>query len=182
MSGLLRLAWRDLRGSGRTLWVFCACLALGVALIAASGGLYRQIGASLLADTRVLFGGDLEVRTRAPLPAGMLAWMGERGTVSRLVDFRTMLMTAAGDAHLVELQSADQAYPLYGTVELHPPQPLAEALATRDGLPGAAIDRVLAGRMALQPGDRIELGVATLAVRAIVARQPDRRTGAARRC
>ena len=174
MSGLLRLAWRDLRGSGRTLWVFCACLALGVALIAASGGLYRQIGASLLADTRVLFGGDLEVRTRAPLPDEMLAWMRERGTVSRLIEFRTMLMTAAGDAHLVELQSTDQAYPLYGTVELEPPQPLAEALATRDGLPGAAIDRVLAGRMALQPGDRIELGVATLAVRAIVARQPDR--------
>ena len=174
MSSLLRLAWRDLRGSGRTLWVFCACLALGVALIAASGGLYRQVGASLLADTRALLGGDLEVRTRVPLAGEMLAWMGERGTVSRLVEFRTMLMTEAGEAHLVELQSADDAYPLYGTVELLPAQPLAEALAVRDGVHGAAIDRVLAERMALQAGDRIELGVAALEVRAIIARQPDR--------
>lgn len=174
MPKLLRLAWRDLRGSGRTLWVFCACLALGVALIAASGGLYRQVGASLLADTRVLFGGDLEVRTRAPLPEEMLAWMHERGTVSRLIEFRTMLMTETGDAHLVELQSADGAYPLYGAVELLPAQPLAEALAAREGAHGAAIDRVLAERMALQLGDRIELGVAKLEVRAIIVRQPDR--------
>ena len=35
MRSLLSLAWRDLRGGGRTLWVFCACLMLGVTLIAA---------------------------------------------------------------------------------------------------------------------------------------------------
>ncbi|HRQ56015.1 MAG TPA: ABC transporter permease [Azoarcus taiwanensis] len=174
MRSLLRLAWRDLRGSGRTLWVFCACLTLGVTLIAASGGLYRQVGASLLADTRVLFGGDVEVRTRAPLPEAMLAWMQARGTVSRLIEFRTMLMTEAGDAHLVELQSTDDAYPLYGTVELLPAQALNEAHAVRDGVHGAAIDRVLADRLALTVGDRIELGVSLLEVRAIIARQPDR--------
>ena len=37
MRFLLDLAWRDLRASGRSLWVFCACLALGVTLIAATG-------------------------------------------------------------------------------------------------------------------------------------------------
>ncbi len=174
MPTLLRLAWRDLRGSGRSLWVFCACLTLGVALIAASGGLYRQIGASLLADTRVLFGGDLEVRSRAPLPDDMVLWMRERGTVSRLIEFRSMLMTEAGDTHLVELQSADSAYPLYGAVELMPAQTLAVALAARDGTHGAAIDRVLAERLGLQVGDAVALGVATLQVRAIIARQPDR--------
>jgi putative ABC transport system permease protein len=174
MRSLLRLAWRDLRGSGRTLWVLCACLTLGVTLIAASGGLYRQVGATLLADTRVLFGGDLEVRTRAPLPEAMLEWMQARGTVSRLIEFRTMLMTEAGDAHLVELQSTDDAYPLYGTVELLPAQALNEAYAVRDGVHGAAIDRVLADRLALTVGDRIELGVSLLEVRAVIARQPDR--------
>lgn len=174
MPTLLKLAWRDLRGSGRTLWVFCACLALGVTLIAASGGLYRQVGASLLADTRVLFGGDVEVRTRVPLPEEMLEWMQARGTVSRLIEFRTMLMTAAGDAHLVELQSTDHTYPLYGTVELLPTQALNDALAVRGGVHGAAVDRVLAERLALTVGERIELGESLLEVRAIIARQPDR--------
>ena len=56
MHFLLSLAWRDLRASGRSLWVFCACLVLGVALVAASSGLYRLVGAGLLADTQQLTG------------------------------------------------------------------------------------------------------------------------------
>ncbi len=171
---LLSLAWRDLRGGGRTLWVFCACLALGVTLIAASGGLYRQVSASLLADTRALFGGDLEVRDRQPLADEMLVWMRARGDVSRLIEFRTMLMTAEGEAHLVELQSFDERYPLYGAVELAPPAPLDAVLARQDGRWGVAVDRVLAERLGLKVGDGVELGVASLEVRAVLVRQPDR--------
>ncbi len=63
MSFLLSLAWRDLRASGRSLWVFCTCLFLGVALVAATGGLYQLTNQSLLADTRALLGGDLEVES-----------------------------------------------------------------------------------------------------------------------
>ncbi|MBX3685795.1 MAG: ABC transporter permease [Rhodocyclaceae bacterium] len=174
MRNLLSLAWRDLRGGGRTLWVFCACLTLGVALIAASGGLYRQVSASLLADTRALFGGDLEVRVRAPLAEDMLEWMRARGAVSRLIEFRTMLITDTGEAQLVELQSVDDAYPLYGTLRFAPELALAEATAERDGRHGVVLDRVLAERLAVKPGDRIELGDASLEVRALIVRQPDR--------
>ncbi|MFC6672176.1 hypothetical protein [Marinobacterium aestuariivivens] len=78
MPFLLELAWRDLRASGRSLWVFCVCLLLGVSLIAATGGLYRQVGASLQAESRSLFGGDLEVESRASLPPGVLDWMNAR--------------------------------------------------------------------------------------------------------
>ncbi|HRP24682.1 FtsX-like permease family protein [Thauera sp.] len=174
MRSLLSLAWRDLRGSGRTLWVFCACLMLGVALIAASGGLYRQVSASLLADTRALFGGDVELRTRAPLADEVRAWVESRGTVSRLVEFRTMLMNAAGDTHLVELQSVDERYPLYGELLLDPPQSIAEATAAVAGRHGVALDPVLAERLALRVGDLVELGVIALEVRALTVRQPDR--------
>lgn len=174
MRTLFKLAWRDLRGGGRTLWVFCACLALGVTLIAASGGMYRQVSASMLADTRALLGGDLEVRSRQPLPDEALAWMRARGEVSRLVEFRTMLMTEPGDTHLVELQSFDGRYPLYGEVELAPPGPLVSALDRRAGEWGVAIDRVLAERLDLQVGDTVTLGAASMQVRALIVRQPDR--------
>jgi putative ABC transport system permease protein len=174
MRALISLAWRDLRGSGRSLWVFCACLALGVALIAAGGGLFRQVSGGLLADARALFGGDLEVRHRAPLAAAELDWMRQHGDVSLLVELRTMLLTTDGRAHLVELQSTDSSYPLYGTVALRPPAPLAEALAQRDGAWGAAIDPVLAQRLGLAVGDRVQLGDLTAIVRARIERQPDR--------
>jgi putative ABC transport system permease protein len=174
MRFLLDLAWRDLRASGRSLWVFCACLLLGVALVAAGGGLYRQVAGSLQADIRVLFGGDLEVRHDRPLSPDEQAWMAERGAVSRLVQLRTMLRADDGRSQLVELQSADARYPLVGQLRLEPAAPLAELLGRQDGTWGVALDPVLAGRLGLRPGDRVAVGDAALVVRALVLHQPDR--------
>ncbi len=174
MRFLFSLAWRDLRASGRHLWIFCACLVLGVALVAAGGGLYRQVADALRNDARLLFGGDLEVQHTAPLGEDVRAWMDGRGQVSRLVELRTMLRTGDGRSQLIELQSADAHYPLYGTVELAPAGDLAAALGQRDGAWGAAIDGALAQRMDLAVGDRVEVGELSLVVRAVVVRQPDR--------
>ncbi|MDX1513226.1 MAG: ABC transporter permease [Gammaproteobacteria bacterium] len=170
---LFSLAWRDLRASGRYLWVFWSCLMLGVTLIAASGGLFRQVSEGLLEDTRALFGGDLEVEDRAPLPADVLAWMHERGDVSLLIELRTMML-AGGRPQLVELQSVDHRYPLYGQVELRPAMSVAEAVENRGGVWGAAIDPVLARRLDLEPGDRVDIGALAVEVRALIVRQPDR--------
>ena len=174
MRFLLDLAWRDLRSGGRPLWVFAACLVLGVALVAAGGALYRQVAGSLQADVRAMFGGDLEVRHDRPLPAPALAWMAERGTVSGLVQLRTMLRTADGRAQLVQLQSVDRAYPLYGALSLAPAAPLDGLLALREGTWGIALDAVLAHRLGLRAGDSVEVGDAVLQVRALVMQQPDR--------
>ncbi|HUG25833.1 ABC transporter permease [Piscinibacter sp.] len=174
MRFLLSLAWRDLRSGGRPLWVFAACLMLGVALVGAGGGLYRQVAGSLQADVRALFGGDVEVQGDRPLDEQTLAWMRERGEVSLLVQLRTMLRSADGRSQLVEMQSADDRYPLYGALQLEPAAPLAELLARRDGAFGIALDAVLARRMALVPGDRVEVGDAELVVRALLRHQPDR--------
>ncbi|HSS66896.1 MAG TPA: FtsX-like permease family protein, partial [Gammaproteobacteria bacterium] len=166
-------AWRDLRASGRHLWVFWACLMLGVTLIAASGGLFRQVSEGLLADTRALFGGDLEVEDRTPLPADVLSWMRDRGEMSLLIELRTMML-AGGRPQLVELQSVDENYPLYGEVELQPATPVAEAVVERNGTFGAAIDPVLAARLGLAVGDRVRIGSLSIEVRAMIQRQPDR--------
>ncbi|MCP5154202.1 MAG: ABC transporter permease [Ectothiorhodospiraceae bacterium] len=175
---LLALAWRDLRASGRSLWVLCACLALGVTLIAASGGLFHQVSRALLDDTRALFGGDVEVRDRQPLPPEVVRWMESRGQVSLLIELRTMLSTPAGRVQLAELQSYDAHYPLYGEVELNPPGAIAEVLAPRetaDGIRhGVALDPVLATRLGVGVGDVVEVGMVDAEVRALIARQPDR--------
>jgi len=175
---LLSLAWRDLRASGRTLWVFCACLGLGVALVAAGGGLYGHVSGSLLSQARALFGGDLMVWHHQPLSADEVAWLRDRGTVSRCIELRTMLRNAEGRAQLVELQAADARYPLVGRLTLAAPasdgDPLPQLLAERDGHWGAALDAVLAQRLGLVVGDRVEVGDAVLDVRAIVLHQPDR--------
>lgn len=174
MPFLLDLAWRDLRASGRSLWIFCACLVLGVALVAAGGGLYRQVADALQSDARQLFGGDLEVDSQEVLAPEVLAWMQSRGTVSRLVELRTMLRAEDGRAQLIELQSADERYPLYGEVALSPAMPLAAALAPTAGRFGAAVDASLAQRLGLAVGNRVDVGQISLTVTALITRQPDR--------
>lgn len=174
MRFLFSLAWRDLRASGRHLWIFCACLVLGVALVTAGGGLYRQVAGALQSDARLLFGGDIEVEQTEALAPEVLAWMNERGDVSRLVELRTMLRAPDGRAQLIELQSADERYPLYGTVELAPAGDLSAALTEKEGVWGAALDATLAQRLDLKPGDTVEVGNLSLEVRALVVRQPDR--------
>ncbi|MGV3573400.1 MAG: ABC transporter permease [Ramlibacter sp.] len=174
MGFLLSLAWRDLRASGRRLWIFCACLVLGVSLVTAAGSLHRQVADAMRSDARQLLGGDVEVASRDPLPPGALQWMRERGAVSRVIELRTMLLLADGRAQLVELQSADAQYPLYGQLEFAPAAPLADALGMREGRWGIAVDGQLATRLGLRVGETVTLGDATLVVRALIVRQPDR--------
>jgi len=174
MQFLLELAWRDLRASGRSLWIFVASLLLGVSLVAAGGGLYQQVTESLRADVRLLFGGDVEIESREPLPKEILSWVQSRATVSEVVDLRTMLMTDDARSQLVELLSVDRAYPLYGTLTSAPPGDLQAILANRAGHWGAAIDGALATRLNLTVGDFVSVGQLRLMVRAVVQQQPDR--------
>lgn len=174
MGFLIRFAWRDLLASGHTLWVFCTCLVLGVALVAATAGLYRQVSDTLLADTRALMGGDLEVEARAPLPDDVLAWMRGRGAVSLLTEVRTVMGTAEGDLQVVELQSVDSNYPLYGELVLEPTAELDAVTAYQGQHWGLAMDGMLAERLDISVGDRVTVGELTMEVRALVRHQPDR--------
>lgn len=176
MRFLLSLAWRDLRASGRSLWIFCACLVLGVTLVSASGGLYRLIGDGLLADTRELLGGDLQVDSNQPqpLPDEALDWMAERGKVSQLIELRTMLGTPQEDFVLIELQSVDDLYPLYGSLQLDPVKPLSELISNQNGRWGVAVDHSLAVRYELKVGDSVSIGSLQMDVRALIMKQPDR--------
>jgi putative ABC transport system permease protein len=174
MRFLIDLAWRDLKASGRSLWVFCVCLALGVTLITATGSLYRQVNDGLLANIRNLMGGDLKVDARAPLTSEALTWINENGTSALTIELRTMMGTTSGQFQLVELLTADTRYPLYGDLLLQPQQTTQQAIEFMDGYWGIALDPVLADRMELKPGDEVEIGSLKLVVRAIIVHQPDR--------
>lgn len=176
MRFLLSLAWRDLRASGRSLWIFCACLVLGVTLVSASGSLYRLVSDGLLSDTRQLLGGDLQVSSNQPrpLPDEALDWMRQNGKVSQLIELRTMLGTPQDDFVLIELQSVDDLYPLYGSLQLEPEEPLSELISNQEGRWGVAIDNSLAVRYDLNVGDSVSIGSLQMDVRALIKKQPDR--------
>ena len=56
-----RLARRELRGGLRGFRIFIACLALGVAAIAAVGSTRAMLAESIGSDARQILGGDLRV-------------------------------------------------------------------------------------------------------------------------
>ena len=169
---MFRFLLRDLIGhrGSRALHLLATSLFLGVLLISACTGLLALVRDGIASEERQLFGGDIEVEVREPLDAAALEWIDARGTVSRLIEFRTMLGTNDDEFTVIELQSVDDHYPLYGNVSFEPAMTLAEAT---DNL-GAAIDPALAFDLGLKVGDMVTIGNTTVTVRAIIQGQPDR--------
>ncbi|HMQ92941.1 MAG TPA: drug:proton antiporter [Amaricoccus sp.] len=160
----LRLALRELRGGLAGFRIFLACLALGVAAIAAVGSVRMAIEEGLSREAASILGGDAQIEfTYRFADRAERDWMAEKATeISGLVDFRSMAAFDDADGEtqraLVQVKAVDGAYPLYGRVELAGDGSLAEALATRDGLPGLVAQRILIDRFGLEPGDVLRLG------------------------
>ncbi len=174
MNIAFRFALRELRGGLRGFRVFLACLALGVAAIAAVGTVRAGIEAGLQRDGAALLGGDAEVEfTYRFARDDELAWLQSiADEISETVDFRSMAVV--GDERgLTQIRAVDDAYPLIGVVQLDPEMPLDQALANYGGV----MERVLADRLGLTPGDTFRLGEQEFTLRAILDRYPDNAAG-----
>lgn len=173
-----RLARRELRGGLRGFRIFLACLALGVAAIAAVGSVRYAIQAGLAQEGAALLGGDAELEfTYRFADEHERAWMERTAlTVSEVVDFRSMVVVPQEDEPeraLTQVKSVDDAYPLVGTVALNPDLALPDALAGTDGTPGAVMDPVLIDRLNLSAGDRFQLGTQEFVLTAALVTEPD---------
>ena len=169
-----RFALRELRGGLRGFRVFLACLALGVAAIAAVGTVRAGIEAGLTRDGAALLGGDAEVEfTYRFARDEERAWLESiADNISETVDFRSMAVVESDgvtERGLTQIRAVDDAYPLVGAVQLDPDMPLDQALADQGGV----MERVLADRLGLAPGDTFRLGDADFTLRAILERFPD---------
>ena len=171
-----RFARRELRGGVKGFRILVACLALGVAAIAASGCLRAAFDRGLAEDARALLGGDIDLRqSYQPLTPEQRQTLEAMGRVSEGLELRGMARTEDGSSRrLVELKGVDAAYPLVGGVELAPAQDLAGALAERDGTRGAVADPNLLEALGLTPGDRVAIGDAHFEIRASIVKEPDR--------
>jgi len=173
----LRLARREMRSGLGGFRLFIACLALGVAAIAAILSFSRAVEEGLRADAREILGGDVAVSLlyREATPE-QVAFLRSRGELVRWIDSRSMARPVKPDGRptLVQLKAVEPSYPLYGAIELQGGQSLADALALRDGTWGAVVEESALRRMNMALGDRVKVGDVTVEVRGIIAREPDR--------
>ena len=177
----LSLAWRfarrELRGGLKGFGVFLACLALGVAAIAAVGMVRSAIERGLTDQGAVLLGGDAQVEfTYRFANDEERAWMESKALdVSEIVDFRSMAVVE--DARvLAQVKAVDSAYPIYGAVQISDGVTLSQALAPSD-LPGAVMEKILADQLGLAVGGRFKLGLQEFRLNALLMREPDGTSG-----
>ena len=175
-----RLALREMRGGLRGFRVFLACLALGVAAVAAVGSVRQAIETGLSDKGREILGGDVELRlTYRRASDEERAWIEAQALqVSEIVDFRSMAVgnsRITGDVErgLTQVKGVDVNYPLVGTVGLTPEMPVDEALALRDGRYGLVMAPLLIDRMGLEVGDEVRLGLGQYQLRAALTAEPD---------
>jgi putative ABC transport system permease protein len=179
-----KIARRELRGGLKGFYVFLACLALGVAAIAAVGSVRMAISEGLSREGQAILGGDAEVSiTYRMAEAEELDWMRARAiAVSKIVDFRSMAVATdrvSGEVEraLTQVKGVDDLYPLYGTLKLNDGVTPEDALALRDGVWGLVMQTALIDRLGLRIGDGVRLGSAEYQLRASIAAEPDAAAG-----
>ena len=174
----LRLAARELRSGVAGFRIFLACLAVGVAAIAAAGSTGEAFRRGLAVEARDILGGDLAANAQRQFEPAERAAFERLGQVSYAAALNVMAQSPSGARRLAELRGVDERYPLAGTVELTGPDgrsmPIAQALAPRGGLPGAAVEQAALDRLGLKLGDSFLAGNQRYVATAVLGAEPDR--------
>lgn len=179
---LWAIAWRvcrrELRGGFSGFRIFLACLALGVGSIAAVGNVSESVLNALERDGRALLGGDVELRlVHMPASSEQQNWLAEN--TERMGELATLRATAYGpeQRRLVELKAVDDAYPLFGEMELADGIAFDGALARKDGVWGGVSEAGLLERLNIKVGDTVRLGDINIQIRGVIATEPDKAVG-----
>jgi putative ABC transport system permease protein len=171
----LRFALRELRGGVRGFRIFLACLALGVAAIAAAGSTAEAFRQGIASQSREILGGDLAVTSeRRVFSPAERAVIEKAGRVSWAAAVRAMAQSPAGERRIVELRGVGPTYPLAGKVQLQGVATLTAAFRVENGVYGAAVEQSLLDKLSLRLGDRFQVGDKTFVARAVLLTEPDR--------
>src|ERR1700712_5379042 len=105
----VRFAGRELRGGVRGFRIFLACLALGVAAIAAAGSTAEAFRRGLATHAAQILGGDLSISVeQRRFTATERAAIARLGRVSWAAGSRAMAEAHSGDRRLVQLRGVSE--------------------------------------------------------------------------
>ncbi len=173
----LTFARRELRSGVAGFRIFLACLALGVAALAAAGSTAEAFRQGLASQARAILGGDVAVSVEGGrFSHAEQAAFRHMGRMTDAVAVRAMASGPAGegDRHLAEVRGVDANFPLAGAVVLSGAASIAEATAPVGHIPGAAVEPDLLSRLHIGLGQTFLIGDTPFVARAILVSQPDR--------
>ena len=173
-----QFVYRQLLSTRQQGVILILCVALAVVTHVTIGSLRHRVQTTLLNDTKQLHAADIIVGSNAAFAPATVAAVTAlqqqgRAELAQVYEFYSMVQTASASGNaslLAHLKVVEAGYPFYGRVELASGRELHEVLT-----PGSVIveSRVLE-RLGLRLGDRVHIGKATLTIRDVVLREPDR--------
>ena len=172
------IGWRDLKSAPGKFGFVVLSVAIGVAALVGVRGLSESFRRTLNTEARSLLAGDLSARMfRSPTPeeSSKVAAIADQNSGIR----STWVMETVSMASVppnpvpipVSLKAVDPAeYPYYGTADLEPSMPLAQAL---QGDSVVVSDEFLI-RLNAHVGDTLRLGGRDFRITAALEQEPDR--------
>ncbi len=178
------LAWRQLLRDFRAgeLRLMLVAVALAVAAICSVGFFADRLQAGLARDALTLLGGDAVVASDQPLPASFETTAREMGLkTARNVRFPSMARAPdarGGASKLVSVKAVSAGYPLRGTLGVSDSATGPVREQTTGPAPGTVwVDASVLDALAVQVGDPLLLGDATLRIAQVLRVEPDRDAG-----
>jgi putative ABC transport system permease protein len=119
------LLWQEYSSSKRRLVYIVFCLALGVCAVSAVSSFGKQVELTLEANSRLLFGGDVEISDVRTLPTALMEDVQKKPGIenSVLINRITAMATLSNqETKLVDVLAFEGKFPiLKGSVTLNPP-------------------------------------------------------------
>src|SRR5688572_8194543 len=173
----IRLAVRESRRSRGRIFLFMACIAVGVAAVVIVAGLSKSVEQGVRTEGRRLMAADVAVEGRRPLPAELNTLLArERGAArvqrTDVREFVSIVSTKASDqSQLAELKVVDGVYPFYGILKLDPPDKKLSELLDANAV---VVATELLSRVNLKIGDTLRIGGADFRIAGQVLEEPDK--------
>ncbi len=121
----LALAWRETRGSRRSLLLLVGAVAAGVAALVAIRSFADGVRESVRSQAQALLGADLVAGSARPLSAKAehsLQALSRSAGIARVTSFGAMAYVQGKPAaRLVQVMAVEPGYPFYGEVRAKPP-------------------------------------------------------------
>jgi putative ABC transport system permease protein len=172
------IGWRDLKSAPGKFGFVVLSVAVGVAALVGVRGLSDSFRQTLNTEARSLLAGDLSARMlRSPTPEEsdkIAAIAGPSSGIRSTWVIETVSMASVPSSPvpiLVSLKAVDPAeYPYYGTADLEPSMPLAQALQGDS----AVVAEEFLIRLDAHVGDTLRLGGRDFRITAALEQEPDR--------
>ena len=172
LSLALKFALREMRGGLSGFYIFLGCILLGVAAISGVNSVSYSISDGISRQGAAILGGDISFSVvQIGLGPDQEAFLQENGELAKVVTMRAMARKTDGsDQSLIELKSVDDAYPLYGELQVDGIPYTGAGISAQE----AIVDLLLLDRLQLETGDEISIGARSFRIAGAITSEPDR--------